>query len=263
MDNTTVDTRPRFARLTEGRSGRSWSKAVPAVVLIVALVALLAYLASNISSSSQRAAAAERDSQQTREQMAGLTKQIGALQKDNAIAKSPGRTTVILEPAAAAKKGAKPSKEGASWAAVTWGELPDGKTFMRVNAYGLLEKREGGKDYHLWFQPQSGDPVDVGALEPDQNGSGFAMNSELPAIDQGKQVMLTSDAQNAKQPGDVIAKADLPKLKPTTVSAPPAAAGAEPQAKTGNTSQQMHQSEQKPAGDKPADAVQPKQEPGK
>lgn len=246
-----VDTGPRFARLTEERHTRSWRKAIPAVAVIVALVALLGYLASNISSSSQRAASAERDANQAREQMAGLSKQISTLQKDNALAKSAGRTTIVLEPAA--KKGAKSSKDGVAWAAVTWGELPDGKTFMRANAYGLLEKREGGKDYHLWFVPQTGDPVDVGTLEPDQNGSGFAMNSELPAVDQGKAVMLTSDPQNSKQPGEVIAKADLPKLKPTA-AAPPAAE--QPQARSGSTSQQMHQ-EGQPADQKPAGAPQP------
>ena len=254
MENPVVETRPTFARLTESRHSRSWRAAVPVVVILVAIVALLGYLASNISSSSQRAMSAERDVGQAREQMAGLTKQITALQKDDAIAKSPGRTTIILDPAAATtgkagkKKAAAANDTSKAWAAATWGELPDGKTFLRVNAYGLLENRESGKDFHVWFQPQSGNPVDVGALEPDQNGNGFAMNIELPAIDQGKQVMLTADAQGSKQPGDVLAKADLPKLKPTTQAAPPASGDS--QAKSGSTSQQMHQGQ--PAGEKPA-----------
>lgn len=234
MENTLTDTRPRFARLTENRAARSWTRAVPAVVVIVALIALVGYLASSISSSSQRAMAAERDAQQTREAQAGLTRQIADLQKDDALAKSPGRTTIVIEPDKKSKSGDK------AWAAVTWGELPTGKSFMRVNAYGLAPKLDGNKNYHVWFQPQSGDPIDIGQLEGDMNGSGFATISTLPAIDQGKSVMLTADAPDAKQPGDVLAKAELPKLKPTMQVAPPAA-NDQPQAKTGSTSQQMHQ----------------------
>ena len=236
----TTDTRPRFARLTDGRATKSWKAALPAVIIVVAFVALLGYLASSLSSAEQRAMAAERDAQQTREQTQGYTRQISSLQKDNALARSPGRTTVVLE---ATDKKAK----GAAWAAVTWGELPDGKTFMRVNAYGLEPKLDGGKTYHLWMQPLTGAPVDVGALESDQNGSGFAMNSELPAVDQGKALLLTTDLEGAKQPGDAIARADLPVLKPS-MTAPPAANDT-PQAKTGSTSQQMHQ--------EPAQAGQP------
>jgi hypothetical protein len=138
---------------------------------------------------------------------------------------------------------------------VTWGELPDGKSFMRVNAYGLLENREEGKDFHVWFQPQSGDPVDLGALDVDSNGSGYAMKDGLPPVDQGKSVELTMDASGAKAPGTVLAKADLPKLTPTT-AAPGNAPAAEPQAKSGTTSQQMHQ---EGAKDQPAAKDQPQQ----
>jgi hypothetical protein len=164
------------------------------------------------------------------------------LQKDNALAKSPGRTTVILEPASKAK-------DGAAWVAVTWGELPDGKSFLRGNAYGLQAKMDDGKTYHLWMTPQTGDPIDVGQVDADQSGSGFIMSTELPAVDQGKSVMLTADAPGAKQPGEVLAKADLPKLKPF-MQAP---SEAEPQAKSGSSSQQMHQDQKKQPGDqKPA-----------
>lgn len=243
----TTNPRPRFARLTEGRATRSWKAALPAVIIIVAFVALLGYLASSLSSAEQRAMAAERDSQQTKEQTQGYTKQITSLQRDNTLAKSPGRTTVVLESTD------KKAKKGAAWAAVTWGELPDGKTFMRANAYGLEPKLDGGKAYHLWMQPVTGNPVDVGALEADQNGSGFAMNSELPALDQGKSVLLTADADGAKQPGDAIAKADLPTLKPS-MTAPPAASDT-PQAKASGTSQQMHQEPPK-TGAQPPDQQQ-------
>jgi hypothetical protein len=135
--------------------------------------------------------------------------------------------------------------------------LPNGKSWMRVNAYGLQQNPEG-KNYHLWMQPASGDPVDVGAIDVDQNGSGFAMGSDLPAIDQGKAVMLTTDASGAKQPGDVVAKADLPKLQATMQQAPagqaqgsapadngqasPQKAQGDNQAKSNSDTQQMHQS---------------------
>jgi hypothetical protein len=250
MESTVTDTRPTFSRLTEGKAGRSWRAAVPAVVVIVAFVALVAYLASNISSSSQRASTAERDAGQYREQVTAMTKQVGDLQKEITLARSPGRTTVIIEAAQpAGKKGAAPAASK-SWAAVTWGELPTGKSWMRVNAYGLRQDLEGKAAYHVWVQPVSGEPVDVGAVEVDPNGSGFAMKSDLPAIDQGKSVMLTIDPSDAKQPGEVVGRADLPKLRSTMTQAPaqaqdqnaPAAQGqpAQSQAKPGTDKQQMH-----------------------
>jgi hypothetical protein len=251
MDPSATDTRPTFSRLTEGRTRHSWRAAVPAVLVIVAFVALIAYLASRLSSYSQRAEVAERDANQYRDQVTAITKQVGDLQKDVTLARSPGRTTVILEVAQPAKaqgaKKAAATTPGGAWAAVTWGELPNGKTWMRVNAYGLSPSLEGGKVYHVWMQPQSGDPVDIGVVEADQNGSGFAMKSDLPAIDQGKSVMLTTDAQDAKRPGDVIARADLAKLKPTAIAEPPQAqaeqtpAPQNPKAKSGSETQQMHQ----------------------
>jgi hypothetical protein len=255
----TTDTRPTFSRLTEGKATQSWRRAIPIVVILVAVVGLLGYLASNISSSSQRAALAERDANQYRDQITSMTKQVGDLQKEVTLERSPGRTTVVLQsaqPTAKKSKNAAPPPASA-WATATWGELPNGKSWMRVNAYGLQQNPEG-KGYHMWMQPVSGDPVDVGAIDVDQNGSGFAMGSDLPAIDQGKAVMLTTDASGAKQPGDVVAKADLPKLQPTMQQAPAGQAqGAAPadngqatppkaqgdnQAKSSGDTQQMHQS---------------------
>jgi hypothetical protein len=250
--DTLTDTRPTFSRLTAGKARHSWRAAVPAVVVIVAVGALVAYLASNVSSSSQRASAAERDANQYRDQVAAMTKQVGDLQKDVTLARSPGRTTVIIEaPAAAAKKAAAAATPKA-WAAVAWGELPNGKTWMRVNAYGLAQNLESGKAYHVWLQPASGDPIDVGAIEVDANGSGYAMKADLPAIDQGKAVILAIDASGAKQPGQTVARADLPKLQSTVTQAPPQQAQdqnppagqnqpQQNQAKPGTDTQQMHQ----------------------
>lgn len=256
MADSLADTRPTFSRLTEGKATQSWRSAVPIVVIIVAFAGLLAYLASSLSSSSQKATAAERDANQYRDQVTAMTKQVGDLQKDVSLARSPGRTTVVLRAAdnAPAKKGrnanAATATDTSPWAVVTWGELPTGKSWMRVNAYGLQQNQEN-KAYHVWMQPASGDPAEVGALDVDQNGSGFAMKSDLPAIDQGKSVLLTLDASDAKQPGDPIAKADLPKLQPTMQAAPaqgqpqvqgnqPADAAQQNQARSGSQTQQMH-----------------------
>ncbi len=232
------DTRPTFSRLTEGTARQSWRAALPAVVVIVAFVALVGYLASSLSSYSQRASAAERDASQYRDQLTAMGKQVATLQNDVSLARSPGRTTIILQSAEASagkKKAATPAPT--SWAAVTWGEQPDGKSWMRVNAYGLSQNLEGGKAYHVWMQPQAGDPVDVGNIDVDRNGSGFAMRQDLPGIDQGKAVMLTTDPDNSKQPGQVVARADLPKLQPSMAPAPQAPG----QARQGSESQQMHQ----------------------
>ena len=237
---TAVDTRPTFSRLTEGKARQSWRAALPAVIVIVAFVALVGYLASRLSSYSQRAGVAERDATQYRDQLTAMSKQVSNLQNEVSLGRSPGRTTVILQSAAApkGKKGADAAPASNAWAAVIWGEQPDGKSWMRVNAYGLQQNLEGGQTYHVWMQPQTGDPLDVGVLEVDRNGDGFAMKSDLPGIDQGKAVLLTTDPDRAKQPGEVIARADLPKLQPSMSALPKAD---QAQARPGNESQQMHQ----------------------
>jgi hypothetical protein len=249
MDTTVTDTRPTFSRLTEGKTRQSWRAAAPAVVVIVLVVGLVTYLASSVSSWSQRASAAERDAHQYREQVAAIGKQVGDLQKDVALLRSAGRTTVILQaPAPAGKKAATAASK--AWAAATWGELPNSKSWMRVNAYGLSEDLGSGKAYHVWLQPLSGDPVDVGSLEADSNGDGFAMKLDLPAIDQGKALLLTIDASNAKQPGETVARADLPKLEPRMPAAPqqaqdqnkPSGQPDQAQGKPATDSQQMHKS---------------------
>ncbi|TMA11827.1 MAG: hypothetical protein E6J84_13450 [Deltaproteobacteria bacterium] len=195
METTVTDTRPQFSRITEGSKRHSWRAAVPAVVVLVIFLGLIAYLVSSVSSYSQRASTAERDANQYRDQVAAMGKQVGDLQKDVSLARSPGRTTVIVEAAQPAKKGAAPATNR-SWAA---------------------------------------------------NGSGFAMKADLPGVDQGKAVMLTIDAHDAKQPGEVVAKADLPKLQPTMTGAAPQAQdtqqtpASESKAKAGTDTQQMHQ----------------------
>ena len=77
--------------------------------------------------------AAERDANQYRDQVAAMGKQVGDLQKDVSLARSPGRTTVIVEAAQPAKKGAAPATNR-SWAAVTWGELIHSESFRQTIA---------------------------------------------------------------------------------------------------------------------------------
>jgi anti-sigma-K factor RskA len=251
MDTSLTDTKPTFARLTEKKSTSAWRSALPAVVVVVAFAALLAYLASSVSSSSQKAMRAQRDADDAQKQMATMTKQVGVLQTDLTQAREPGRTTVLLTPAEdaapakARKKGQAaptPSLETA-WAAATWGESEGGKTWMRVNAYGLA-KLENGQGYHVWMTPNSGNPVDLGVLDADQNGSAYLLGTNLPGLDQGRNVALTQDDAGSKQQGKVLAKADLPKLQPSA-GAPSAqqASGAQPppQARSGQDTQQMHQ----------------------
>ena len=253
MDTTMTDTRPTFARLTSGKATNSWRAAIPAVVVVVALVALLAYLASSLSTSSAKAMSAQRDLDEANGRVVSMTKSVGQMQTDLAIARDPGRVTVLLNPAADAD--AKPTSKGkkaafddsaapkaeTTWAAITWGEAPGGKTWMRTNAYGLV-KLENGQSYHAWLTPASGAPVDLGILESDANGSAYALATGLPALDQGKSVSLSLDDSATKQMGKVLAKADLPKLQSTAAAAPVTAppADATPQAKTGETTNAMH-----------------------
>jgi hypothetical protein len=256
MERTLTDTNPSFARLTSGKATNSWRAALPAVVVLVALVALLGYLASSLSTSSSKAIAAQRDADDAHQQVASVTKQVGQMQTDLAIARDPGRVTVLLTPVDADAKPSNSKKKAAvapavaddaapkaesTWAAITWGEAPGGKTWMRTDAYGLV-KLENGQSYHAWLTPASGSPVDLGALEADANGSAYALATGLPALDQGKSVSLSLDDSASKEQGKVLAKADLPKLQSTAAAAPAMAppADATPQAKTGETTNAMH-----------------------
>jgi hypothetical protein len=247
MDNTLTDTRPTFARLTEKRTSVAWRAALPAVIVGVGFAALVAYLASSVSTSEQKAIAARKEADQAREQTASLLKQQSHMQADLALARDPGRVAVILraqQPEKAAKgKKVQAASPSSTWAAATWGESGDGRTWMRVDAYGLSEHPEDGGNYHAWMMPASGDPIDLGAFDTNPNGSGFLMTTNLPPIDQGKSIALSIDT-GAKQMGKVVAQADLPKLQPMHNAAPqatPSTLDQPPQAKAGETPQQMHQ----------------------
>jgi hypothetical protein len=81
-------------------------------------------------------------------------------------------------------------------------------------------------------------------LDADQNGSAYLLATNLPGLDQGRNVSLSQDDAGSKQQGKLLAKADLPKLQPSA-GAPSAqqASGSQPlpQARSGQDTQQMHQ----------------------
>jgi hypothetical protein len=143
---------------------------------------------------------------------------------DLARLRNPGRTTIILRaptPAPARGRRAAEQQTSGAWGAATWGEQADGKTWVRLEAYGLPQ----GKNVDLWFEPAQGAPVLASKLDPSQDGSAFAEGKDLPGLADGKRLVISADAEDAKQPGDVLAQADLPKLKGTegqSASAQPA-----------------------------------------
>ncbi len=207
MATTIAETGPTFSRLTDKRPTSSWRAAIPVVVIVVALVAVLAYLASRISSYSQQLSVAQREVEATRQSADGMQKQMAQLQRESAIARSAGRVTVVLQ---TVEKG-KPELK--AWGAATWGELNDGKSWLRLSAYGL-QPSGPGKPYHAWLEPTSGAPVLVGQLDVDQEGNAFVMASGLPAVDQGKRVFVSLDPEGAKAPEKILFEAPLPPLKP-------------------------------------------------
>jgi hypothetical protein len=209
METTIADTRPYFSRLTGSKASNSWRSAIPVVVVVVAFVALLGYLASKLSSYSQDLGAAQRDAAASRQQYEASLKHDAVLQRDLTMARSAGRTTVILQ---------GKTKDGA-WAAATWGESQDGKTWMRFSAYGLATA-PSGKEYHAWVLPKSGDPAPAGTFAPDNDGTAFAMAGSLPAVDQAQSVILSLDAENAKVPDQVLIESPLPALKSEVAAAP-------------------------------------------
>jgi anti-sigma-K factor RskA len=211
MATTIAETRPTFSRLTEGRRASSWKAALPAVAVVVAFVALLAYMASRLSTYSQDLAASQRDAAASRQQYESALKRNAELQREVTLIKSAGRTTVILQ---------GKTKDGA-WAAATWGESEGGKSWMRVSAYGL-STAPAGKEYHVWIAPKSGDPVKVGALDPDNDGSAFVAAGNLPAVDEAKSVLVSLDAESAKAPDQVLIETPLPTLKPELAASPAA-----------------------------------------
>ena len=228
MATTRTVTSPEpFSRIVEARSTSSWRAAIPAATIVIAAVIAAAYFAAKASEQSQLLAGARTEMQQNVQSLSQLQSRTATMEADLARLRTAGRTTVILKPAAskAARKGADTTSS--SWGAATWGEQADGKTWIRMDAYGLAQAPQG-KGYQVWFEGADGNVAEIAKLDVAPDGSAFAEGKDLPAVDQGKRIFVSLDDEEAKKPGSEVFQADLPKLKPMASAAPPqttAAAG--------------------------------------
>ena len=243
MATTTTGEQP-FSRIVETKKTTSWSMGVPIAVFVVVAVALIAYFAAKGTQAHEQAAQAQQAMEQQQQAVTQMQQKLAAIDADLSRLRDPGRTTVILQSASAGKRG-KASSNG--WGAATWGEQQDGKSWVRLSAYGL-NTAPSGKNYDLWFVSGSGDSMLAGKLEPNTDGTAFVDGKDLPAVDQGKSLVVALDDENAKSPGQVLFQASLPKLTPSQHAAPAAsepAAGRE-NAGAGGKEQQA-QGKQSPA----------------
>src|SRR5712664_1765887 len=147
MATSTVGNEP-FSRLVESRKTTSWSVGIPIAIGVVVAVALLAYFAAKASQAREQLAQAQQGLQQQQQQLTQVHQRLGQLDAELNRLRDPGRTTVILQSAGAGKRGKAASE---AWSAATWGEQPDGKSWMRSNTYGLAPARDG-KVYQAWFE---------------------------------------------------------------------------------------------------------------
>jgi hypothetical protein len=224
MATTTVGNQP-FSRIVESRKTSSWSIGIPIAIVVVIAVALLAYFAAKASQARDQLALAEQSAQQQQQQLTQVQQRLGLLDAELNRLREPGRTTVILQSAASGKRG---KAETAAWGAATWGEQADGKSWMRLNAYGL-SPAPAGKAYQFWFVSASGDSVLAGKLDANADGSAFVEGKDLPGVDQGKMALVSIDDENVKTHGPPLVQGQLPKLTPTQHAAPPAQASAKPE----------------------------------
>jgi hypothetical protein len=214
MATTRAATSPEpFSRIVEARATSSWRAAIPAAVIVIGAVIAAAYFAAKASEQSQLLAGTRTEMQQNVQAVSQLQSRVATLDGDLTRLRTAGRTTVILKPAAskASRKGADTAS--ASWGAATWGELADGKTWIRMDAYGLGQAPQG-KVYQVWFEGADGSLVEIAKLDPAQDGSAFAEGKDLPATDKGKRIFVALGDEEAKKPGSEVFTADLPKLKP-------------------------------------------------
>jgi hypothetical protein len=226
MATRTLSSPAPFSRIVEARATSSWRAALPAAIIVIAAIVGAAYFAAKASEQSQLLAGTRAEMTQNTQALSQLQSHTATLEGDVNRLRSAGRTTVILKAAApnASRKGAAAAAEASSaWAAATWGEAADGKTWIRTDAYGLAQPPQG-KTYGVWFEAADGSVVPVAKLEPAADGSAFADGKDLPGIDKGKRVFASLDDEDAKKPGAEVFQADLPKLKPLA-SASTAAAG--------------------------------------
>lgn len=209
--------------------------ALPVTFLVLAMVVLMAWLAARAQSRGEKLAALQRDYQTSQQTLLDAQKQTISVQSDLALARDPGRTTVVLQPpVVAAKKvrhGAKAEALPAptAWAAAVWGEN-QGKSWIRLDAYGLNPPPQD-QAIEVWFEPAQGAPIAVGRLDPSANGIATLEGKSLPGVDQGKRLFASMEQAGAMEPaGPVLFTANLPNLVPMTRPAPDATspAGAAP-----------------------------------
>jgi hypothetical protein len=232
MATRTLSSPAPFSRIVESRATSSWRAAIPAAVIVIAAIAAAAYFAAKASEQSQLLAGTRAEMTQNTQTLSQLQSHTATLEGEMNRLRSAGRTTLILKAAApkASRKGAPAAEASSAWAAATWGEDADGKTWIRTDAYGLAQPPQG-KTYGLWFEAADGSVVPVAKLEPAADGSAFAEGKDLPGVDKGKRLFASLDDEDAKKPGTELFQADLPKLKslasPSTATAGQSAASAQ------------------------------------
>ena len=221
MAQTINESLPQFSRITSSKRMGSWAAAVPVVLILVAVIGAFGWIAMRSGAKDQVIAAAQTDAKAARDSADSLQKRATALEADNALLKSPGRTTVVLEAQASGKasRGAAKDVREQGWAAATWGESEGSKSWMKLDAYGLKPAPDG-QIYRAWLQPATGAAVDLGKLDPAPDGNASVFAKDLPAIDQGKMVLVALGPAEAKaSPEVVLIQATLPGLKPTMANA--------------------------------------------
>jgi anti-sigma-K factor RskA len=233
---TTVGNQP-FSRIVESRKTTSWSVGVPIAIAVVVVVALVAYFAAKNTQAREELALAQQSSQQQQQQLTQVQQRFGQIEAELNRLHDAGRTTVILQ--SVAKKG---KTAGGPWGAATWGEQPDGKSWLRLNAYGLTPA-PSGKAYQFWFVSAGGDSILAGKIEPNTDGSAYVEGRDLPGVDQGKMALVSIDDENAKTQGQPLFQAALPKLTPSQ-HAEPAASKAQSGAQAGPTTEPPAKQEQ-------------------
>ncbi|HYV67689.1 MAG TPA: anti-sigma factor [Myxococcales bacterium] len=216
MATSTVGNEP-FARIVESRKTSSWSIGVPIALAVVVAVAVVAYFAAKATQAQEKLAQVQQSVQQQQQMLTSLQQRVGGYETELNRVRDPGRTTIILQPIAVSKKG---SAASSAWGAATWGEQTDGKSWMRLNAYGL-QPPPAGKIYQLWFVSASGDSIPVGKVEPNTDGNSYLEGKDLPAMDQGKTAMVAIDDPSSKTHGQPLFQAALPKLTPEQHAAEP------------------------------------------
>ena len=225
MATTSVGNQP-FSSIVDSRKTTSWSVGIPIAIAVVIAVALVAYFAAKGTQAREELAQVQQAGQQQQQQLTQVQQRFGQVEAEINRLRDAGRTTVILQ--SVAKKG---KSAAGPWGAATWGEQPDGKSWLRLNAYGLTPA-PSGKAYQFWFVSAGGDSILAGKIEANTDGNAYVEGKDLPGVDQGKMALVSLDDENAKTQGQPLFQAALPKMTPTQHAAA-AASKADTQAQPG------------------------------